>query len=45
MTQAWRDPRTGIFRLRKRVPRRYLAVAEVPGGIVKITTDLLINSP
>jgi len=33
-----KDDRTGIWRLRRRIPRRYLAVADQPGGMVKITT-------
>jgi integrase len=34
----WSDPRTGIWTLRRRVPNKYLAVAGVKGGIVKIST-------
>lgn len=36
MASPWRDPRTGIFHLRKRVPARYAAVAG-PGEIRKIS--------
>ena len=38
MTSPQRDPRTGMVILRRRVPRRYLAVADQAGGIVKIST-------
>ena len=38
MTTPWRDPRTGIYKLRKRVPARLLDVAGVPGGFVKLST-------
>jgi integrase len=35
MASPWRDPRTGIYYLRKRVPSRFAGVAGVPTGIVK----------
>lgn len=35
MASPWRDPRTGIYYLRKRVPSRFSGVAGVPAGIVK----------
>lgn len=38
MPDMWKDPRTGVLMLRRRVPRRYLPVADQAGGIVKITT-------
>ena len=38
MTTPWRDPRTGIYKLRKRVPARLLDVSGVPGGFVKLST-------
>jgi hypothetical protein len=34
------DERTGIWRLRRRIPRRYLAVADQRGGFHKITTGM-----
>lgn len=36
--KATRDPRTGIWLLRRRVPKRYLTVAGKLGGFVKIST-------
>ena len=38
MTRPWRDPRTGILFLRKRIPRRYRAVCGRAGDAVKIST-------
>ena len=38
MDKASQDPRTGIWRLGMRVPTRYLAVAGLRGGFVKIST-------
>ncbi len=38
MPSPYRDPRTGIILLRRRVPTRYLKVANQAGGIVKIST-------
>ena len=38
MDKATRDPRTGILILRKRVPARYLGVAGLRGGFVKISS-------
>ncbi len=38
MPNPWRDPRTGIFGLRARVPARYVKVAGVKGDVVKIST-------
>jgi integrase len=38
MTRPWRDPRTGMLMLRKRVPTRYRSVAGVKGDTVKIST-------
>jgi integrase len=38
MTTPWKDPRTGIWKLRKRVPTRLRAVAGIAGGVVKLTT-------
>lgn len=38
MTTTWRDPRTGIYKLRKRVPTRLLDVAGIPGGFVTLST-------
>jgi hypothetical protein len=43
MTTPTKDPRTGMWILRKRVPTRYLAVAGRPGGIVKISTETKDN--
>ncbi len=34
----WKDTRTGIWMLRRRVPQKYLGVAGRAGGIVKIST-------
>ena len=36
MTQPWMDPKTGIWKLRKRVPTRYCPVAG--NRVIKITT-------
>ncbi len=38
MAQPWRDPRTGIWKLRKRVPTRYQVVFGGEGDVVKIST-------
>ena len=38
LTAPWRDPRTGIWKLRKRVPTRYRAVAGIKGDTIKIST-------
>ena len=38
MTTPWRDPRTGIYEPRKRVPTKLLDVAVLPGGFVKLST-------
>lgn len=35
MSAPWKDPRTGIFYLRRRVPARFAGVASVPSGIIK----------
>ncbi len=35
MASPWRDPRTGIYYLRKRVPSRFAGVAGVPAGVIK----------
>jgi hypothetical protein len=43
MTKPTKDPRTGMWILRKRVPARYLAVAGRAGGIVKISTETKEN--
>lgn len=39
MASPWRDPRTGIYYLRRRVPTRFLAVADQRSGIVKISLE------
>jgi integrase len=38
MASLWKDPRTNILILRKRVPKRYVAVAGLRGGVVKLST-------
>ena len=38
VSSPYRDRRTGMVILRKRVPQRYLSVADQAGGIVKIST-------
>jgi integrase len=38
MATLWRDPRTGILMLRKRIPTRYRAVSGRKGETVKIST-------
>ena len=38
MVSLWTDPRTGIFILRKRIPKRYAAVAGQRGEVVKLST-------
>jgi integrase len=38
MTRPWRDPRTGILYLRKRIPQQYRAVSGRVGEAVKIST-------
>lgn len=38
MAQLWKDPRTGIWKLRRRIPARYRAVADQKGDTVKIST-------
>lgn len=38
MPQPWRDPRTGIWKLRRRIPQRYRAVAGVKGESIKLST-------
>jgi hypothetical protein len=38
MTTLWRDPRTSILMLRRRIPTRYRAVSGRRGETVKITT-------
>lgn len=43
MTKPTKDPRTGMWMLRKRVPVPYLAVAGRAGGIVKISTETKDN--
>ena len=35
MASPWRDPRTGMYYLRKRVPSRFVGVAGVPAGPIK----------
>jgi integrase len=37
--RLWKDPRTGIWKLRRRIPKRYRNVADQRSGIVKITTE------
>lgn len=39
MASPWRDPRTSIYYLRRRVPARFLAVADQRSGIVKISLE------
>src|SRR5262249_29016531 len=34
----WSDPRTGIWTLRRRVPKQYLGVAQQRSGIVKLSS-------
>ncbi len=34
----WRDPRTGVYQLRKRVPLRFKKVSGRTGDVIKITT-------
>ena len=36
--RLWRDPRTGIWKLRRRIPKRYRSVAKQRGETIKITT-------
>ncbi len=36
--RLWKDPRTGIWKLRRRIPERYRSVADQKGDTVKITT-------
>ena len=38
MAQLWRDPRTGIWKLRRRIPAQYRGVADQTGDTVKIST-------
>lgn len=38
MADPWRDPRTGIWKLRKRIPQRYRTVADQRGDTIKLTT-------
>ena len=38
MARLWRDPRTGIWKLRRRIPQRYRGVANQKGATVKIST-------
>ncbi len=38
MAKLWKDPRTGIWTLRRRIPARYRAVADQKGDTVKIST-------
>jgi hypothetical protein len=38
MARLWRDPRTGIWKLRRRIPQRYRSVANQKGDTVKIST-------
>lgn len=38
MSEPWRDPRTGIYYLRKRIPQRYRAVAGRAAETIKIST-------
>lgn len=35
MASPWRDPRTGMFYLRRRVPARYAGIHGVPSGLIK----------
>jgi hypothetical protein len=36
--RPWKDPRTGIYVLRRRIPDRYRSVCGRTGTVVKITT-------
>jgi len=36
--RPWKDPRTGIWKLRRRIPKRYRSVADQRGDTIKITT-------
>jgi hypothetical protein len=38
MASLWKDPRTGILVLRKRIPTRYRAVSGRQGDTVKMST-------
>jgi hypothetical protein len=38
MATLWKDPRTGILILRKRVPQRYRGVAGIKGETIKLTS-------
>jgi integrase len=38
VNQPWQDPRTGIWKLRKRIPQRYRAVAGQRGDTIKLST-------
>ncbi len=38
LASLWQDPRTGVWTLRKRIPKRYREVADQRGETVKITT-------
>jgi integrase len=38
VSQPWQDPRTGIWKLRKRIPQRYRRVAGQRGDTVKLST-------
>jgi hypothetical protein len=38
VSQPWQDPRTGIWKLRKRIPQRYRSVAGQRGDSIKLST-------
>lgn len=38
LSQPWQDPRTGIWKLRKRIPQRYKSVAGQRSDTVKLST-------
>ncbi len=39
MSEPWRDPRTGIWKLRKRIPQRFRQLARQKGEFIKISTE------
>lgn len=38
ISRLWRDPRSGVWKLRKRIPQRYRGVARQKGDTIKIST-------
>jgi hypothetical protein len=38
LSQPWQDPRTGIWKLRRRIPQRYRPVAGQRGDTIKLST-------